>query len=209
MVSGGSRASAAIAIVAVSLIAFTGCSASTPGHVSSDSSAAVGSPIPTERNGDSDDTTSKAFLSQNARQEVLERFDSWVRAQPGVYRHGYITSVDDVANTSVTLLWFGEDPWRDRLVAAGPRFGVTVRFQQRTQSLAAFRATQKRVLAAGARFRPLGFTISTVGGIGAEPEEFTVEGTFAKNADRAAVQRLATSTAGQPVLVKSGGAVAF
>ncbi len=209
MLSRRSRASSAIAIVAVSLIALTGCAGGTAGHLSSDSSAAVSSPIPTERNGESDDTTSKAFLAQNARQEVLERFDAWVRAQPGVYRHGYIASVDDVANTSVTLLWFGEDPWRDRLVAAGPRFGVTVHFQQRTQSLAAFTATQKRVLDAGARFRALGFTISTVSGIGAEPQELTVEGTFAKNADRAAVQRLATSIAGQPVLVKSGGAIAF
>jgi hypothetical protein len=94
-------------------------------------------------------------------------------------------------------------------VAAGPRFEVTVHFQQRTQSLAGFTATQKRVLAAGAQFRALGFTISTVSGIGAEPEEFTVEGTFAENADRAAVRRLATSIAGQPVLVKSGGAVAL
>lgn len=203
------RSAAAIAVVAVSLVALTGCASGAASRTPSDSSAAVGSPIPTERDGDSDDTTSKAFLAQNDRQEVLERFDSWVRAQPGVHRHGYIASVDDVANTSVTLLWFGDDPWRDRLVTAGLRMGVTVHFQQRAQSLAAFTASQQRLLAAGARFRAVGFTISTVSGIGAEPQELTIEGAFAKNADRAAVRRLATSIAGQPVLVKSGGGSAF
>lgn len=202
----GRRAFFTAALASASLIALTGCASGPHGGPATTSTA---SPVPTERKGETDDTTSKAFLAQNARQEVLERFDDWVRAQPGVYRHGLIAPVDDVANTSVTLLWFGHDPWRDRLVAAGPRFGVTVRFQQRTQSLADFAAMQKRLVDAHAAFRALGFTITTISGIGAEPRELTVSGTFAKGADRSAVRRLATSIARQPVRVQSGGGIGF
>lgn len=86
---------------------------------------------------------------------------------------------------------------------------MTVRFQQRTQSLADFSAMQKRLIDAHAAFLALGFTITTISGIGAEPQELTVSGTFAKGADRAAVRRLATSIARQPVRVESGGGVAL
>ncbi|MGT2424771.1 hypothetical protein [Amnibacterium kyonggiense] len=196
----------ALLIASTLLFGLTSCTASSAQGGRRSGTLSVSSAVPTERDGDTDDTNSKAFTTQNAHQETLERFDAWVEDQPGVYKHGFIASVADLKHTSMTLLWFGHDPWRNRLVAAGPRFGVTsVTFQQRPQSLASFIATQKRLSDARAQFKALGFTTSTISGIGAEPQPLTMEGTFAKGADRAAIRSLATRIAGQPVVVESGG----
>lgn len=201
------RSISAAIVASALLVGLSACAALPVPGAEPSRSVSVPTPVPTERDGDTDDTNSRAFATQAAREETLERFDAWVRAQPGVYGHGYIASVADVEHTSMTFLWFGTDPWRNRLVAAAPRFGVTaVTFQQRSQSLASFSAAQKRLSAAGARFKALGFTISTISGIGAEPQPLTMEGAFAAGADRAAVRSLATRIAGQPVVVTSGGA---
>lgn len=190
------------------LFALTACAGSAAPVGAANHVSAVSSATPTERTGkgNTEDTSSTVPKAAIPNQEVLIRFDTWVRAQPGVYTHGFIASVDDIKTKSVTLLWFGTDPWRNRLVVAGREDGVTVGFQQRSESLASFTATQKRLSDASARFRALGFTLSTISGIEAKPEPLTMEGTFANGADRAALQALAIRIAGQPVLVKAGRA---
>lgn len=198
--------SVAVLLSVVSLCLLTACAPVGGRSATTPAGRATSSSGPTERDGRTDDTNSKASSTAMGRQEALERFDAWVRAQPGVYGHGLIATVDDPATTSVTLLWFGTDPWRDRLRSAGARAGVHVRFQQRDESLAAFEAAQKRLIAARARFETLGFTTVSISGISAEPQPLTMEGAFATGADHAALQRLATRIARQPVLLERGSA---
>ncbi|HEV7623050.1 MAG TPA: hypothetical protein VGO26_02865 [Amnibacterium sp.] len=188
----------AVTFASVVLLLLAGCSA-----VALLRAPAAPPPTPTERAGSTDDTGSAAYQRRQALQERVDRYLHWLGAQPRIHAEGYIDGVADGQHLTATLLWYGDDAYRAVAVSAGPRFGVTVRIQQRPQSLAQFIAAQHRVAAARDRLAALGFRLRVVDGIGALPAPLTISGTFDPFADRAAVRRLATRAAGQPVRVEA------
>ncbi|PYC88422.1 hypothetical protein C7C46_00680 [Streptomyces tateyamensis] len=141
------------------------------------------------------------------RERKLEAFKAWLIARPGINESGFIESVHDAANLSMTLLWHGNSPLQEQARREAATRGITVKFEQRKYSLqqlkAAIDTTWQQARAGGWA----GFKISYIAGVTADYDGIVVNGSYtAPTANRsAAVRSLATQTGDVAVKVVAGG----
>ncbi|GAA2379216.1 hypothetical protein [Dactylosporangium salmoneum] len=131
-----------------------------------------------------------------ARQDRLMQLRTWIITQPGIEDTGYIESVNDAADLSTTVLWYGPaSALQDGIRKEAKRLGVSVTFKQRKYSrgqliaaaTAAFHSSGKGALA--------GFTLHSVGAIAADFDGIVIRGDQA-GAPAAGRAALDASTAG-------------
>ena len=200
----------ALAVFAIALVLGVAAPASAVTLAGAPQRAAAHSPLPTGG------PSARAFVnSVGARiirnQDALSVFRSWMIAQPGFARSGYVGAIDDLAHKATTIMWYGpRTPLLKAILKEGERRGIAVSVQPRQHSLRQIDAAVNAIWRQAARGKWTGFKISDIAGVAARDNGITVNGTYtaAPAAQRAPqVRSLATVVRGVPVHVVPGVSV--
>lgn len=186
----------AAALLPVAFAVQTGASAATGGSTSASGDDAVTQFV----------RTAGAPVVDN--QEALAVFRLWMHDQAGFAGSGYVGTIDDLAQRSITVMWYGpRTALLSAIVKEGERRGIAVSVQQRSHSLQQIDAAIDAVWQQAAAGSWAGFKVSAIAAVGATDDGLTVYGTYTEvpAAHRAAqVRSLATAVEGIPVRVVPG-----
>jgi hypothetical protein len=112
------------------------------------------------------------------RQEALESFKTWLLDQPGIDTSGFIESVNDSANKSMTLLWHGDSPLQNLAAEEAAKRGISLTFEQRqydsAQLVSAMDATYDSAASGGWP----GFQIAYIAGVTEDFDGIVVHGSY-------------------------------
>jgi hypothetical protein len=115
-----------------------------------------------------------------ARQDRLMQLRTWIITQPGIEDTGYIESVNDAASLSTTVLWYGPaSTLQDGIRKEAKRLGVSVAFKQRKYSRKQLIAAAEAASRSKGKGAFAGFTMHSVGAIGADFDGIVLRGDHA------------------------------
>lgn len=138
-------------------------------------------------------------------QNDMSLVSTWLQAQPGIEASGFVTTVVDPDTRSMEFHWFGESPLQQQALDHAAAAGITAIIVPRPHSVSELNDAVQRIFDAE-EIKDLGFSVSMIGTISADPDEFIVSGEFEDGSvDVSAITRLASRIAGFPVQVEIGG----
>jgi hypothetical protein len=177
----------------------------------SPATAASDAPSTPSGEGTIEEFTQSVGVEFLENQKRLSAFKYWITQIPGIYDAGYVEQVNDAKSLSVKLLWKGESQLRDSVASEARRQGITVTFSERPYSVPEIESANVALMRNDKAFEPLGFKVSSVGGIGDDDGQIVIrgnainrEGGILTAAERTAVEKLAHDIAKLPIQVIDG-----